>query len=105
MEEYEDPVWKALDKARPAKASPFFSRNVMRAIRLEKQPRTGVRDLLRWLVPIGCTAAIALLLGGTFWSSNSAFVANSEDSFYQAADLSSLVVSSDDSALWAEFTH
>jgi hypothetical protein len=104
MEEFEDPVWKALEKARPAKASPFFSRNVMRAIRLEKQPRTGVRDLLRWLVPIGCTAAVALLLGGTFWSASSASLASSDDSFYQAADLSSLV-SYDDSALWAEFTH
>ena len=44
-EEHDD-LWDLLGKAKATKASPFFSRNVLRAIR-ESQPEK--RDLFAWL--------------------------------------------------------
>ena len=44
-EEHDD-LWELLGKAKAAEASPFFARNVLRAIR-ESQPEK--RDLFAWL--------------------------------------------------------
>lgn len=44
--EEHDELWDLLGKAREPKASPFFSRNVLRAIREEQQETAGV---LAWL--------------------------------------------------------
>ncbi len=99
MEEFEDPVWKVLGKARTAKASPFFARKVLRAVRGDRKPAGSLGDILRWIIPFGATAALALALGGTFFSSlESGSFAVNDDNFSQMADLSSLVTQEDTSA-------
>lgn len=55
-EEHDD-LWNLLGKAKATKASPFFSRNVLRAIR-ESQPEK--RNLFVWLRARGRFAAIAM---------------------------------------------
>jgi hypothetical protein len=62
-EEHDD-LWDLLGHARTAKASPFFARNVLRAIREEEPTASGVGSWLirRW--PILAAAACALLFAG-----------------------------------------
>ena len=59
-----DDLWDLLGHARPAKISPFFSRNVLRAIRDEKPATSGVAAWLlrRW--PILAAAACAVVFAG-----------------------------------------
>ena len=45
-EEHDD-LWELLGKARETKVSPFFSRNVLRAIREEEQEKVGFFSWLR----------------------------------------------------------
>lgn len=60
-----DDLWDLLGKARTPVASPFFSRNVLRAIREEKQEATGVFAWLRRRWQVGalgaCTAVVAAI--------------------------------------------
>ena len=61
-EEHDD-LWELLGKAKVTKASPFFSRNVLRAIR-ESQPETvGLLGWLRarWTVAVVSMAAVAVI--------------------------------------------
>ncbi len=60
-----DPLWELLGKAVPTPASPAFSRNVIRAIRNQEsvvQTEPAVLGFLRWLLPAGAVAALALVL-------------------------------------------
>jgi len=62
--EERDDLWELLGRARPAKISPFFSRNVLRAIRDEETASPGV---LAWLLrrwPIRAAVACALVFFG-----------------------------------------
>ena len=65
-----DAVWKLLDEARPVAASPRFSDNVMRAIRLEVAPAPWWK---RFALPLSlggltaATAAIALTVHAVFF--------------------------------------
>lgn len=62
--EERDDLWELLGQARPAKVSPFFSRNVLRAIREEKAEPSGV---LAWLLrrwPFVAAAACVLIFAG-----------------------------------------
>lgn len=60
-EEHDD-LWRLLGKAKAPSASPFFSRNVLRAIREEKQEATGVFAWLRrhWQLGALGTCAVAV---------------------------------------------
>lgn len=60
-EEHDD-LWELLGRAKSPTATPFFSRNVLRAIREEQQEKPGVFSWLRqhWQIPaIGTCAVIA----------------------------------------------
>ncbi len=59
-----DDLWELLGNARVPKVSPFFSRNVLRAIREESTPQTWLHGLLTWrgLLAGGAAAAVAVLL-------------------------------------------
>jgi hypothetical protein len=64
-----DELWDLLGRARPVKASPFFSRNVLRLIReSEPERERGFMEWLRagwnWLALSGAVAAILLLAVG-----------------------------------------
>lgn len=56
-----DPVWNLLDESPPAKAGPFFARNVMREIRLAGHARTPWWRKILSPVPLtaGAVAAAA----------------------------------------------
>ncbi len=59
-----DNLWELLGRARPAEVSPFFSRNVLRAIR-EAQPASS--RVVTWLMrrwPLVAAAACALVFAG-----------------------------------------
>ena len=60
-EEHDD-LWRLLGKVRTPSASPFFSRNVQRAIREERQETTGVFAWLRrhWQLGALGTCAVAV---------------------------------------------
>jgi len=59
-----DPLWRLLGKARRPKVSPFFARNVLREIRLEK-PSSPVSHVFTNFVP-RILQTKRLLLGSTF---------------------------------------
>jgi hypothetical protein len=63
QEEHDD-LWALLGRARSAKVSPFFARNVLRAIREEEPVNASVVAWLwrRW--PIVAAAACALIFAG-----------------------------------------
>jgi len=76
-----DKLWELLGKTRQPDVSPFFSRNVLRAIRQEEQEKPAsvkslrsilarfMRTLNRWTwqIAIGCTCAVALLMSAGPW--------------------------------------
>jgi hypothetical protein len=67
--EEQDDLWDLLGKLPDPKASPFFSRNVLRAVRSEdKRPEGFIAWLrARWVAPValaGAAAAVALMLSG-----------------------------------------
>ena len=61
-----DPVWDVVDRAQPPEASPLFSRNVMREIRLLEAPAPWWKRLLasKPLIAssLAAAAAVAILL-------------------------------------------
>ena len=68
-----DKLWELLGKTRQPEVSPFFSRNILRAVRQEEQERPAIRGrfsrLIRvlnrwtWQTAIACTCVAALLIG------------------------------------------
>ena len=62
-----DALWDLLGKAKPAKVSPFFSRNVLRAIREEEQERPSVFAVLmrRWSL-VATAACVLTVIGFNF---------------------------------------
>ena len=61
-EEHDD-LWDLLGKAKAAKGSPFFSRNVLRAIRESPPKRTGIFAWLRtrWTLTAVSVSVLAVL--------------------------------------------
>lgn len=61
-EEHDD-LWELLGKAKETKASPFFSRNVLRAIRESRPEPVGIFGWLRarWVVAALSMAAVAVI--------------------------------------------
>ena len=96
-----DSLWKVLGQAKPAKASPYFVRKVLREVRNERQAASqqpwGV--WLRWLAPLGAAAALAV--GITTWQVHQQHESEFNAYFDSAADLESLVAFEETSA-WAD---
>lgn len=57
-----DDLWCLLGKAKAPKVSPFFSRNVLRAVREQEKERAGVLAWLRGRWRLATLAACASLL-------------------------------------------
>jgi hypothetical protein len=68
IEDEKDDLWRLLGKVREPQVSPFFSRDVLRAIREEAPVRVSVLDWLRrrWRVAAIGLSAVALA-GGFAW--------------------------------------
>lgn len=64
-EEHDD-LWKLLGQAKAPTPSPFFSRNVLRAIRAEEQEKLGVFAWLRSHWRVSAVGACALLVAAGF---------------------------------------
>ncbi len=92
-----DRLWKILGEVRPASVSPYFSRRVMREIRLSPARPVLPPIFLRWLA----AGAFAVLAAGFFLSIEPAapgsFVRSQEflETFDQLAGIDLLVVSAD----------
>lgn len=58
-------LWDLLGKAEAPQASPFFSRNILRAVRVEPRSFTGLRSLFLWprIAAVGGLSAAILLAG------------------------------------------
>lgn len=100
-----DPLWEILGNATVTKPSPAFVQNVLRTIRT--QPGTdslaesSLHAFLRWLIPVGATAAVAFALTMIFSSTDQIEGLTSADLtlvYAEAASLEDLVASS---AEWA----
>jgi len=60
----QDDLWRLLGKAKAPSVSPFFSRNVLRAIREEKQEKPALLTWLHWRwLTLG--ASVCVLLAAT----------------------------------------
>ena len=92
-----DALWDLLGRAPRVKASPYFARKVLSAIREEKQPRFSVAALLRWVIPASVFAAFIIV-----WSTYQHEQQDAFDAYFDsAADLQSLIASEDVSE-WLE---
>ena len=92
-----DALWDLLGRARQVKASPYFARKVLSAIREEKRPRFSLAALLRWVIPAGACAALAI-----GWSISQHEQQDTFNAYFDsAADLQSLIAS-EDASLWLE---
>lgn len=61
----QDDLWRLLGKAQAPSVSPFFSRNVLRAIREEKQEKPSLLAWLHWRwFTLGASACVLLLASG-----------------------------------------
>lgn len=96
-----DELWDLLGKAPGRAASPYFARRVVNTVRAEQQARAGgFMRWFRWVAPISAVAAVAIV-----WTVDySARLKHQEEValynayFDKAADLQSLVVSTDESS-------
>lgn len=63
--EEHDELWDLLGKAKAPEVSPFFSRNVLRAVREEAQAKPGVFAWLRrhWQLTAVSTCTVVLAVG------------------------------------------
>ena len=59
-----DDLWHLLGKARMPAESPFFSRNVLRAIRKERREKTGAFGWLRRRWQLAAVGICALVIAG-----------------------------------------
>jgi len=64
----QDDLWRLLGRAKAPTVSPFFARNVLRAIREEKQEKPGLLAWLAWLnwrwVTLCASASVLLVVSG-----------------------------------------
>ena len=84
-----DKVWELLDNASQQEASPLFSRNVMRAVRLEEAesstPWWKMLTNMKALVSVGAVAACAIAVISVYSGNNTAIPIN-DDSFAGTPD-------------------
>ena len=61
----QDDLWRLLGKAKAPSVSPYFSRNVLRAIREEKQEKPSLLAWLNWRwLTVGASACVLLVVSG-----------------------------------------
>lgn len=101
-DEEQDALWDLLGQAREPTVSPYFARNVLRAVRKDSSSRPWSWPiLLRWVLPISGLAAV--LLGWTTleWRHEQQEQKEFTAAFDAAAELSSLVAV-DNTAPWMD---
>lgn len=98
-----DALWDLLGNAKQVKASPYFARKVLRAVKEDaSQPRFNLAILLRWLVPTSVAAALALTFcWNSYQTQQSQEQAEFNAAFDAAADMQSLVAVQETSA-WTD---
>lgn len=106
-----DPLWDLLGRAREPKISAFFSRNVLREIRLAQQEPVGwiARLRLSWRValPVSAALAVVLISWGTLSKPTPAARHSLEAEIVSNPDYDVInhldeLVASEESALWTE---
>lgn len=96
-----DDLWNLLGRAKPAQASPYFTRKVLRAVQEEStRPAFSFSVLLRWLLPTSALAALALGWF-TYYDAHERAMAEFNEQFEIIADLPALVAY-EDTSLWTE---
>src|SRR5882757_4146479 len=61
----QDDLWRLLGHAKAPSVSPFFSRNILRAIREEKQEKPGIFGWLHWRwFALSASASVLLVVSG-----------------------------------------
>lgn len=61
----QDDLWRLLGKAKAPSVSPFFSRNVLRAIREEKQEKPALLTWFHWRwLTLGASVCVLLVASG-----------------------------------------
>jgi hypothetical protein len=111
-----DDLWHLLGKVRRTKVSPFFSRNVLREVRAQKQDEPGFFALLqrRWQLALAATAVFAIIAVAGWQYRHADFFNGSSDQLTAIAqqvsdspdydvisDLDELIASEDNS-VWLE---
>ena len=106
-----DELWHLLGKARASEISPFFSRNVLRAIREEAPEKTGVFVWLRRHWKLTAVSAGALTITGLALiprseppDSATMLVAKevSQSTDYQVIENLDELLASEESSVWLE---
>jgi hypothetical protein len=86
----QDDLWRLLGHAKAPTVSPFFSRNVLRAIREEEQEKPGIfvrlfgRAGWRWAL-LSASACVLLAVSGLAWRHHAASPAPQADQVVQLA--------------------
>lgn len=96
-----DQLWDLLGKAPGRTASPYFARRVVNTVRAEHQERAGgFMRWFRWAAPVTAVIAVAIV-----WTTEYSARQKQQEEvalynayFDKAADLQSLVVSTDESS-------
>ena len=103
--EEQDEIWKLLGKARPVTVSPFFSRNVLRALRQSQTPPRTFLSFLNWKI---CSSAAVLFLalslyfGGVFSPEPSAQMANVSPQEYETVVNMDELLALEENSLWLD---
>lgn len=113
--EENDPLWELLGRARPPEVSPFFARNVLRAVRNESERSRGgflgwITARWRFATALGSVAALFIIVAVTLdlqaprqANSEPVMVIAENPDYEVIADLDNLLASEDNS-LWLEDT-
>ncbi len=95
-----DALWNLLGRAKPAKASPYFVRKVLREVKESGRPSRPLTALFRWLIPASALAAVAIGWTAFQWQHDQS-VAEFNEYFDTIADLPSLVAQ-EDVSMWVQ---
>jgi len=89
-----DALWNLLGRAKPAKASPYFVRKVLREVREGGRQSLPLQTFFRWLIPASAFAAVVIGWTAYQWQQDQS-VAEFNEYFDTIADLPSLVAQED----------
>lgn len=101
-DEEHDALWDLLGQARETTVSPYFARNVLRALRQTNSSRPWSWPiLLRWLLPASALAALLLGWSAVQWNQKQQEQKEFAAEFNAAAELS-VLVAVDNTTPWME---
>jgi len=110
--EEQDDLWRLLGHAKAPAVSPFFSRNVLRAIREEEQEKPSIFVLLRWRwLTFSATACGLLVAAGLTFHHNRSVQAQtvtllaqqvSTSPDYQVINHLDELLASEETSVWLE---